>query len=274
MALSASLLRTIAAVALFGALAGSVSAKPKGSLPDSDIEAEEAKVTLGKALEENALLKEQLTLLKEKLTVAEAESAKMTESVANAQSEAEVFRREGAQLKLKLEALGVEGVAGNQNKVEQRLLQAVNDLRIAEDERKKFAEALTGMTETLITYLKNSVSKDPESRLTLEAQLRRSHELLGTTPSGVAQGAPVVATLNDGMVIGLKDELSLVVANIGTKHGVKIGMPFQILRNDHIIGTVRVVDVRDKICGAVIQDLTSEKDKIKQGDRLKVAASQ
>lgn len=267
MALSTFLLRTAAAVTLFGALAGGQSAKPKSSLPDSDIEAAEAKVTFEKILEENALLKE-------KLTVAEAESAKITLSLANVQSEAEVFRRESAQLKLKLEALGVQGAAGDQSKIEQRLLQAVSDLRIAEDERKKFADALTGITETLIVFLKNSVSKDPESRLALEAQLRRSHELLGSAPSGAVPGAPVVATLNDGMVIGIKDELSLIVANIGAKHGVKVGMPFQILCNDHIVGIVRIVDVRDKIAGAVIQELTSEKDKIKAGDRLKVAASQ
>ncbi len=267
MALSTFSLRIFAVLALSGVLAGGVAAQPKSSLPDSDIEAEEAKVTLEKILEEN-------TLLKEKLTIAEAESAKLTESMANAQSEAEVFRRQTAQLKLRLEALGVQGAGGNQSKLEQRLLQAVNDLRLAEDERKKYAEALSGMTEALLVYLKNSVAKDPESRLNLEGQLRRSNELLGSGTPGSVQGAAVGATLNDGMVISLKEELSLVVANIGIKHGVKIGMPFQILRNDHIIGTVRVVDVRDRICGAVILNLTSEKDKIKTGDRLKVAATQ
>ena len=76
------------------------------------------------------------------------------------------------------------------------------------------------------------------------------------------------------MVISIKEELSLVVANVGQKQGVKVGMPFQVLRGDQLIGTVRVVDARDKIAGAVIQNLTSEKDKIKVGDRLKVDAAQ
>jgi hypothetical protein len=31
---------------------------------------------------------------------------------------------------------------------------------------------------------------------------------------------------------------------------------------------LRVVDVREKICGAVVQDMDSKKDKIKVGDRL------
>jgi hypothetical protein len=33
-----------------------------------------------------------------------------------------------------------------------------------------------------------------------------------------------------------------------------------------------VVDVRQKICGAVIQEMDSEKEKIKVGDRLQVDA--
>jgi hypothetical protein len=58
--------------------------------------------------------------------------------------------------------------------------------------------------------------------------------------------------------------------NIGTQQGVKLGMPFQVIRGDHIVGSVRVVEVRQKIAGAVIQDLTTDKDRIKVGDRLKV----
>ena len=62
--------------------------------------------------------------------------------------------------------------------------------------------------------------------------------------------------------------------NIGDKQGVKIGMPLQVMRGDQIDRTVRVVDVRQKIGGAVIQEMNSEKDQIKVGDHLKVDAHQ
>jgi hypothetical protein len=74
------------------------------------------------------------------------------------------------------------------------------------------------------------------------------------------------------MVVDVKDDLALIVANIGEKQGVRIGMPFQIWREDKRIGEVRVVDVRKTICGAVIQSLESEKEPVKTGDRLKVDA--
>jgi len=44
------------------------------------------------------------------------------------------------------------------------------------------------------------------------------------------------------------------------------------MRDDRKIATLRVVDVWQKICGAVIQEMNSEKEKIKVGDRLQVDA--
>jgi hypothetical protein len=74
----------------------------------------------------------------------------------------------------------------------------------------------------------------------------------------------------DGSVISVKEEWSFVVGNIGESHGVKIGMPLRVMRGDRKIATLRVVDVRQKICGAVIED--SGKEEIKVGDRIQVDA--
>jgi hypothetical protein len=76
----------------------------------------------------------------------------------------------------------------------------------------------------------------------------------------------------DATVISVKDEWSLVVGNVGEKQGVKIGMPLRVMRDDRKIATLRVVDVRQKICGAVIEQMDSAKEKIKVGDRLQVDA--
>jgi hypothetical protein len=91
------------------------------------------------------------------------------------------------------------------------------------------------------------------------------------TQSSSAPDAPE-PSLMDGSVISVKDEWSFVVANLGGKQGVKIGMPMRVMRGDRRIATLRVVDVRQKICGAVIQEMDSEKEKIRVGDRLQVDA--
>ena len=76
----------------------------------------------------------------------------------------------------------------------------------------------------------------------------------------------------DGRVISVKEEWLLVVGNIGEKQGVKMGMPMRVMRADKLIATLRVVDLRQRICGAVIQEMGS--GKIKVGDRLQADARQ
>lgn len=236
------------------------------SLSDSDLEASEARLTLDRALEENAILRE-------KLAIASATAAKLTESLAIANGEAEVFRRQSDELKLRLEAVGI-APGGGSNSLEQRLLTAVNDLRLVDEQRRKLFDTLAGLSETVVRFVKGAVSSDSEARMALEAHLRATNETLGNPKDSVVEGAAAQATLIDAMVISIKDELSLIVTNVGARHGVKIGMPFQVIRANREVGTVRIVDVREKIAGAVIQNLSSEKEKIQVGDRLKVAAAQ
>jgi len=190
-------------------------------------------------------------------------------------SEAEVFRREAAELKLRMTALGVEGLSGDRSKLEQRLLKAVRDLQLVQGEKDKLADELVQLSEAVLRYTKVATTDDAEARMALEARLRSVTEALGIPgdqPGSEGKSAAKAGSLTDGMVVSIKEELSLVVANVGSRQGVRVGMPFKVVRDDHLIGMVRVVDVREKICGAVIQSLDSEKNKIKVGDRLMVDA--
>ena len=236
------------------------------SLSDLDIEFTEAQVTLETVTQENALLRQQLKL-------AQSQVASLTESMAIANSEAEVFKRQTGELKLRMEALGLDAASPDKAKLEQRLLKAVSDLKIVETEKNKLADQLVRLSEAVVRYLRNASSIDGDARMAVEAEMRAASEALGMpTNSQALVAAPVPATLTDGMVISVKEEYALVVANVGREQGVKIGMPFQVWRGDERIGSIRVVDVRDKISGAVIQDLNGTKAKIKVGDRLRVDA--
>ncbi len=46
---------------------------------------------------------------------------------------------------------------------------------------------------------------------------------------------PPGAELSNGQVISVKEEYSLIVANLGSQQGVKIGMPFQVVRGNHLV---------------------------------------
>lgn len=210
--------------------------------------------------------------LQEKLAASENSVARLQKSLAIATGESEVFRRQAAGLKLKMEALGVDSAGGNTAKLEQRLLKAVNDLSLVDEERKALQKALVGLSEAVLAYQSVTVSTDPDARLAVESEMRGASKALGISPAHLTEAAAQSSTITDGMVISVKDELALVVANLGTTQGVKVGMPFEVIRNNQVIGTVRIVDAREKIAGAVIQNLNSDKNKIAVGDRLRVEA--
>src|SRR5450432_1006247 len=255
------------AIAGWGCLTLALTSAALGSdssLPDLDIEFTEAKVTLQMVTEENRTLHQQLAIAQEQVK-------SLTDSMAVANSESEVFKREAGELKLRMEALGIDAAGQNKSKVEQRLLKAVSDLKILQDEKDKLADQLVRLSEAVVRFLKTAVSTDGNARMTLETEMRSVSDALGVPSSRAVEAAAMPATLVDGMVISVKEEYALVVANLGTKQGVKIGMPFQVWRGEERVGLVRVVDVREKISGAVIQDL-NPKEKVKVGDRLRVDA--
>lgn len=210
--------------------------------------------------------------LEERLVLARASIKALTEALAIANSEGEVFKRQSADLQLKLDAYGLAGLEKEPGKLEQRLLSAVRDLRVLKKQNEDATAQIVRLSEAVQMLIKTTDGINPQARMSVEAELRKTNEILGSPTAAKAQS--LEANLTDGMVVDLKEDLSLIVANIGTRHGVKVGMPFQVWREDKLIGTVRIVDARDRISGGIIQNLETEKEPVKTGDRLRVDARQ
>jgi hypothetical protein len=217
-------------------------------------------------LSQNDLLRKQLALDRETQKT-------LTESLVVSNSEAELFRRKYSELQSRMDALGVESVSKDRAKLEQRLLKAVSDLHLMNKKKEAYREQLLKLTETMLRYTKSAEAADPQARAEVEAQLRATAQLL-TAESSALPEDEARPNLMDGKVLSVKEEWSLVVGNVGAEQGVKIGMPLRVVRGGKTIATLRVVDVREKISGAVIQELDSEKIKIRVGDRLQVDARQ
>jgi hypothetical protein len=241
-------------------LARGLAAEGNSSLSESKVENAEQSVTAAALLGQNEELRRQLSIEQESLKA-------LTSSLAESNAEAELFRRKYSDLELRVEALGLASANKDRAKLEQRLLAAVSDLRLAQKEQEEYRDQMLRLNEAMWRYLKTAQSGDAQARLDVETQLRGANAL-ATRSTNAPPG------LMDGSVISVKDEWSFVVGNIGETQGVKIGMPLRVMRGDQKIATLRVVDVRQKICGAVIQEMGSAKGKIKVGDRLQVDAQQ
>jgi hypothetical protein len=243
--------------------ASAAQAQRDSSLSESKIESAETKVTASALLAQNEDLRKQLSIQQESLKT-------LTASLAESNAEAELFRRKYSDLELRMEALGLSLASKDRAKLEQRLLAAVSDLRLAHTERDDLRDQLLGLNEALLRYLQTSQGGDAQARMDVETQLRKTSELVGRSIPRPRDAQEAQPSLMDGSVLSVKDEWSFVVANIGEQQGVKIGMPLRVMRGDQKIAALRVVDVRQRICGAVIED--SGKEKIKVGDRLQADA--
>src|SRR2546429_801053 len=241
---------------------GRLAAEGNSSLSESKVENAEHAVTAGALLVQNEELRRQFSIAQQSLRA-------LTSSLAESNAEAEELRRKYSDLELRMEALGLASANKDRAKLEQRLLAAVSDLQLAQKERDEYRDQMLRLNEAVLCYLQTSQSGNAKARMDVEAQLRSINTLITKSTSAPDQPEP---SLMYGSVISVKEEWSFVVGNLGEKQGVKIGMPMRVMRDDRNVASLRVVDVRQKICGAVIQEMDSNKEKIRVGDRLQVDA--
>ena len=286
--------RLVLAGCLFVTLAGLVTAQDSSSLTDRD--SEDASLV--------GRLQEQLLLAREAIR-------NLTESLALANSEAEVFKRQANDLQARVDALGPG--RDNGGELEERLLSTISEMTRSKKESVLLLERLLGLTEgvqiflqsmelddsgekeafvrglqakaqdssdtgaqaeavSLLKSVQSNRTAQAKARAALETELRAADRLLSLGSSAELEPPSGGPTLTDATIVEVKPEFALVVANIGRQVGVRVGMPFQVWRANRRIGEVKVIDVRDRISGAVVQNLVSEESPIQTGDRLRVDA--
>ena len=230
------------------------------SLPNIDSESSEvtALVALEKLLADNRKLR------------SDVDEARKLAAASTAESE--IFKRQVQELILRIEAVGSSTT--DPSKLEQRLLQAVHYLQLSERNRKCLSASLMRMVQLAQAFIETT---DAESKMVLQTELKNAEETLVKAAVGDFAALENKATepppdLQSGKISAVKPELGCVVINLGTKHGVKVGMPFQVRRGTKLIATIRVVDTRQSFAGTVIQNLVSDKEPIKLGDTVRVDA--
>ena len=205
--------------------------------------------------------------LREKLILSEASIKGLTESLAIANGESELFKRRSEELNERIEALGIAPADKELENLRTRLLAAVRDMRLLQKKNDASRDQLSAMTESVMELLKSSEGIDPKARLKVEEVLRSSSAFLNRQKDLIGTSG---ADLTSGTVVDVKPDLSLVVANLGSRQGVKTGMPFQVWRGTRQVASVRVVDVRDAISGAIVQNIVNPAESVRSGDTLRI----
>ena len=196
----------------------------------------------------------------------------LVESLAEANRVAEQTRADYEELLLRMASLGVDLLKPDPKSLEQRLLKAVRERDLAEQEKEKLAGQLLRLSEASANFSRQAFVENEEYRRLLDEQVAGANRVLGlTTAAPVRENA---VAISQGRVVSVDPEVGLIVLNVGRQSGVRTGMPLQLLREDRPIGTALVVDTRDTISGAVLQSLVAAGDDAKVGDRIKPQAQQ
>jgi hypothetical protein len=67
-------------------------------------------------------------------------------------------------------------------------------------------------------------------------------------------------------LVDVNAELGLVILDQGARQGVRYGLPLTVLRDRRRVARIRVVDVRERIAGAAVEE-TARGDYPQTGDR-------
>lgn len=89
----------------------------------------------------------------------------------------------------------------------------------------------------------------------------------GTAPDDL--GAASVVEDQEYRILEVNRELGVVILNAGRPQGVRPGLELSVIRSEKVIGTLRVIDARSRISGAVV--LRLEKTYPRAQDRVIMA---
>ena len=122
---------------------------------DKEVEILELKTALEAALKKNEILNKNLAEF-------EATNSNLKNSLMASNAEAVEFRKSYNDVRLQLEAYGIESVTDGKSGVETRLLKAMNDIRILEEEKLMISEALINLSDVTLQLVDVSKSEENE----------------------------------------------------------------------------------------------------------------
>ncbi len=259
------LLRTSLVIATLAVLSGVGNSQEKasGSATDS-LEVRELRAAL-------ELSQAEARREKQRADEAEARRRAAAESLAEAVRVSEEQLASAHESELKLQALGMAGISGEANSLDQRLLKAVRDLDISGQDLEAHREALRNLSETFLKVLQEQKDLPKGLRTEADRALAKAGEVMAKTNTGAQPGA---TDLTDSRVVSIDGGIGLVVFDAGRRTGLRVGTPVAILRGEAPLFSALVVDVRDSISGAVLQDRMAANGEVEVGDRVRLLPEQ
>ena len=180
----------------------------------------------------------------------------LTESLAIAKTESEVMQNLWTEAQVRAQTVSANLTEPDIATMQRQLVETLRKLYLAETERQRLVE----LTKRLVAGVESN--RDVAGEIAATKQLL-AEKLISTTKS--SDSSSLVAA----KILEVNLKLRLVVLDVGAQQGARIGMPLIIFRGDRVVAELRMVDVRQKICGAVIENVDNNVT-LEAGDTARV----
>jgi DNA repair exonuclease SbcCD ATPase subunit len=165
------------------------------------------------------------------------------------------------------------------------LAQTVQERQLEVDRLSKDLEQIRTERGALVKELAELKTQQEAMRTQLSAlkQTKADRDTRGGEASGRASvelekvvvahpedliGAPMPASATQGQVVVVNREYDFIVINLGKRQGLALGQEFQVVRDQQVLGRVKVEKIYDELSAAAILP-NSNKDAIREGDDVK-----
>jgi hypothetical protein len=212
----------------------------------------------------------QAAMLQAKVAQAEIQRKALVESLSEAVRVSEEQVAASREVQLKLQAFGIDLFTQDENSLEQRLLKAVRDLDISQQEVERRSRQIHSLSEAFLKY----VQATPEAKEGDRVAARAAIEVAGKAIEDLGAAEEAGRDLADSRIVSIDREIGLVVVDAGRGAGLRVGTPVAILRGQRPIYSAMIVDVRDSISGAVLQDRIGDVDDVAVGDGIQLLPNQ
>lgn len=161
---------------------------------------------------------------------------------------------------IELEPIVVRGNAGKKETTVAKAVPAAEPAQqiaaVEPQEEKEEAAADQLADEARVNKVISAATKKPAARMVTVAK--------AALPASGESTKELV-----GRVLVVNEKLNFIVVNLGANQGVQVGMKVAVMNKTNVIADTQVIEVRDNIAAADIQNLKLE-GQIKEGDSVKI----
>ena len=190
------------------------------------------------------------------------------DELAMAQAEAKAYREAWLELKRRDEVLGLTALSPEVHDAQDKVARLSGELIRAQKDRGTLVQKAEKLIEASIRWAgENDSTQKASARADFES-LKRDF-LAAVRNAGEAR--PLASGVTDAQVVAVDRKQQALVLNLGRAQGAREGMPFRILRGDKVVGSCRLIEVRELISAGMTEQL-QQGTELKVGDRAAILA--